>query len=76
MTTFTIKSRKLNRVITFTHFADDAEKKTSRMWADTNGRKGVCGDQCMKQGVSGDAFEVTEKNARRVAYAWIKKISE
>lgn len=75
MSTFTIESKKFGRTITFTHFADDDERKTSHLWADTNGKEGTLGDQCMNRGYIGSALIVTEKNARRVAYQWLCKIS-
>ena len=76
MTTFTIESKKFGRTITFTHFADDAEGKTSCLWADMNGKEGTLGDQCMNRGFRGTALRVTEKNARRVAYQWLRKMYE
>ena len=76
MTTFTIRSIKLSRVQTFTHFANDAEGKTSCLWANTNGKEGTLGDQCMSRGFRGTALRVTEKNARRVAYQWLRKMYE
>lgn len=71
MTTLTITSKKLGRTVTFTHWAE--EGKTSAMYADTNGKPGVLGTQCMDHGVCGSALRVTEKTARRVAYRWLLK---
>lgn len=66
---FTINSKKFGVKITFTHFAD--EGKTSYLWANTNGMEGTLGNQCMKP--TGSAIKVTEKNARRIAHAWIER---
>lgn len=75
MTEFTIKTAA--RAVTFFHTADDTEGKTGYLWADTNGKKGTLGEQCMKfkDGV-GIAIEVTEGNARRKAREWLKAQAE
>lgn len=74
--TFTINSKKYGVSLTFTHFADDDEGKTSAMWVNTNGKEGTLGEQCMKpmrKQFGMTSIEVTEKNARRKARAWIER---
>lgn len=73
MASFTINSKKYGRPVTFYHWADDAEGKDSVLYANTNGYEGTRGNQCFSKGYYGSSLKVTEKNARRVAYDWLRK---
>lgn len=70
----TIKSRKLNRVITF--YRQDSKEKTY-IYVNLNGspnRKGYMGKQICKGGyITGITLKADETNFKKVCKSWLKQ---
>lgn len=72
---FTIKSRKLNRTLTFNCAADaeDPKHKYGYIWVDLNGQPGCLGRQICEGGcLMGNTLMATEETFEQVCRNWYR----
>lgn len=67
----TIKSRKLNKTVTFFKLSF---KETSYIWVDLNGKKGTLGKQICKGGyLQGEAITSTDQDFEKICKRWLNQ---